>query len=47
MVTEPEGKGESSATNNPLMAHSDGPRNDTIQPRTGDGTLENNEKEHV
>lgn len=46
-MTEPEGKGESSATKNPVMAHCDGPNNETIQPRTQDDTMENNEKEHV
>lgn len=46
-MTEPEGKGESSATKNPVMAHCDGPNNGTIQPRTQDDTRENNEKEHL
>lgn len=46
-MTEPEGKGESSASKNPVMAHCDGPNNETIQPRTQDDTMENNEKEHV
>lgn len=45
-MTEPEGKGESSATKNPVMAHYDGPNNETIQLWTH-GTMENNEKEHV
>lgn len=31
-MTEPEGKGESSTTENPVMAHCDGPNNETIQP---------------
>ncbi len=46
-MTEPEGKGESSATENPVMAHCDGPNNETSQPWTLDDTTENNEKKHV
>lgn len=46
MVTEPEGKGESSATKNPVIAHYDGPNNETIQLWTH-STMGNNEKEQV
>lgn len=46
-MTEPEGKGESSAAKNPVMAHCDGPSNETIQPGTQEDTEAKNEKEHV
>lgn len=46
-MTNPEGKGESSATKNPVIAHCDGPNNETIQPWTQDDAMENNGKEHV
>lgn len=46
-VTEPEGKGKSYATKNPVMVHYDGPNNETIQLWTQDETMENTEKEHV